>query len=317
MNKYRKIILVAGTGQIGQALKRYFEPLCDEIIILTRGKNRVHKNITYLNWNAQSSGAWFSSLENADMIINLAGKNVNCRYNEKNKKAIFDSRTQSIEALGEAISQCKVKPKLWIQCSSATIYRHAQDRPMTEEKGEIGEGFSVEVCKKWEKTFWEESKRFKEMRKVILRTSLVLSKEEGVFPRLEKMVKYGLGGKQGSGNQMVSWIHEGDVCGIVEWILNHNEIKGEINCTAPVPLTNKDFMQAFRHVIGVKIGLPAPKWLLEAGAFFIGTETELILKSRWVIPEKIQNFGYVFKFPRIEEAVRNILSEEYNYSISR
>src|SRR6185503_8128890 len=163
-------------------------------------------------WNAKATGPWSNSLEGADMLVNLAGKNVNCRYTEKNKKEIFDSRTQSVEALAQAVATCKIVPKLWVQCSSATIYRHAEDRSMTEANGEYGEGFSVEVCKKWEKTFHDLTLNFTGMRKAVLRTSLVLSKNDGVFPRLKKLTRLGLGGKQGNGRQWVSWIHEADVC---------------------------------------------------------------------------------------------------------
>lgn len=246
-------------------------------------------------------------LENVDLLVNLAGKNVNCRYNEKNKREIFDSRTNAIHALSEAIKKCDQAPKIWIQCASATIYRHAEDRPMTELNGEIGEGFSVEVCKLWEKTFFEKTEAFTKTRKIILRTSLVLGKTDGVFPRLKNLVKFGLGGKQGKGEQWVSWVHELDVAGMIEWIAGHDEVNGIINCTSPQPLKNSEFMKIIRKIYGFPFGLPAPSWLLELGAILIGTETELILKSRWVLPEKISKSGYTFKLPTLKESVTHIL----------
>ena len=293
---------------MGKAICSYFKEQADEIIILSRGPERTEKNLRFIFWDGKNPGPWVEEIEGAEVLINLAGKNVNCRYNEKNKKEIFDSRTNSIEALARALEKCRVRPEIWIQSASATIYRHAEDRPMTERNLEIGEGFSVEVCKKWEKTFWDQTAQFPEMRKVILRTSLVLGKKEGVFPRLKNLTIFGLGGKQGNGNQMVSWIHESDVAGLVEWVLRHPEMNGFINCSAPFPIKNRELMRSIRKCLGVPFGLPAPAWLLELGAILIGTETELILKSRWVLPEKLLNSGYRFKFPDIESAIDNIVN---------
>lgn len=308
MKKYTKIVLAGGTGQIGQALCKHYKDQADEIIILSRSAEKQIDNLHYLNWDGKTLGDWATAIDGADMLINLAGKNVNCRYNEKNKKEIFDSRTNSIEVLAKAVAHCKQAPKIWLQCASATIYRHAEDRPISEEDSEIGTGFSVEVCKKWEKTFWEQTENFKEMRKIVLRTSLVLGPTEGVFPRLKNLVCLGLGGQQGNGKQWVSWIHEKDVCGIIDWTYDHPEIKGTLNCTAPVPLQNKAFMDVIRKAFKMPVGLPAPKWLLEIGAFIIGTETELILKSRWVLPTRLINAGYRFKYAEADAAIKEILN---------
>lgn len=308
MKKYHKLILAGGSGQMGTAIKNHFKDLADEIIILSRSAKPQQDNVKTIEWDGKTVGDWYKELENTDILINLAGKNVNCRYNKKNKKEIFDSRTNSIDSLSEAVKKCHVAPKLWIQCASATIYRHAEDRSMNEVNGEIGEGFSVEVCKRWEKEFSERTINFKETRKVILRTSLVLGKTEGVFPRLKNLVRFGLGGKQGNGRQWVSWIHETDVAGMVEWIAEHNKIDGVINCTSPYPLQNKPFMKVIRQIYGMPFGLPAPTWLMELGAFVIGTETELILKSRWVVPDKIKESGYQFKLPLLQDAIRQILN---------
>lgn len=308
MKLYKKIVLAGGTGQIGQALCGFYKNAAEKIIILSRGPGKQDENLYYIQWDGKNQGSWSKEIDGADMLVNLTGKNVNCRYNEKNKKEIFDSRTNSIQALTEAITTCKEAPGLWIQGASATIYRHAEDHPMTEEGGEIGEGFSVEVCKKWEKTFWEQTADFKDMQKAVLRTSLVLGKKEGVFPRLGNLTRFGLGGRQGNGKQWVSWIHETDVCRIVEWIANHPEVNGTINCTAPGPVKNKDFMAVIRKAYGMPLGLPSPEWLLEMGAIIIGTETELILKSRWVLPEKLLKTGFQFQYPDISSAIDEIVS---------
>ena len=308
MNQYKKIILAGGTGQIGNALCHYFKDYAEKVIVLSRTQNKTDGTIHYVKWDGKYSGTWASELNDADILINLAGKNVNCRYNVKNKKEIFDSRTNSIRALAKGLSLCEKAPKLWIQCASATIYRHAEDRAMTEDDHEIGQGFSVEVCKKWENTFWEETKSIIGMRKVVLRISLVLSPNEGVLPRLRNLTKFGLGGIQGNGQQFVSWIHEKDVVAIAAWLAENPEIEGTFNCTSPYPIPNKVFMAICRKNYGMPFGLPSPKWLLEIGAKIIGTETELILKSRWVLPEKLLKFGYQFQYPKLNEAIKSLVN---------
>ncbi len=310
MKQIKKIVLAGGSGQMGTAMRDYFQDKAEEIVILSRTTARNFGNVRTVYWDGKTAGAWYTELEDADLLVNLAGKNVNCRYTEKNEKEIFDSRTNSVQALAEAIAKCSTAPKLWIQCASSTIYRHAEDRPMTESDGETGEGFSVEVCKRWEKAFWEKSAPFSRTRKVVLRTSLVLGREEGVFPRLKTMTLFGLGGKQGSGRQWVSWVHEADVAGMVDWIVLHPEIEGPVNCTSPEPLQNKTFMRMIREAMGVRLGWPAPAWLLELGAFFIRTETELILKSRWVLPEKILKHSYMFRYPHLQQALAQILEKD-------
>ena len=307
MKTYKKIVLLGGTGQIGKALIRFYKDKAIEINVFTRGLSRSEGNVNYYNWNGESLTEYVNQFEEVDVLINLVGKNVNCRYTEENKKEIVDSRTKSVIALSEVISKVSTPPKIWIQAASATIYRHSEDQEMTEKNGEIGEGFSVEVCKKWEATFEKEIQQFPSIRKVILRTSIVLSENEGAFPRLKTMTKFGLGGKQGNGRQMVSWIHEGDVVGIIDFIIKNDSIKGTFNCTSPNPISNQLFMKQLRQSLKVVFGLPAPKTLLEIGALIIGTETELILKSRWVIPEKLIELGYQFEYPTIEKAFENLI----------
>jgi len=306
MKTYSKIVLAGGTGQIGKALQCHFSGLSEEIIILTRGGNSTKGNLRFLHWDGKSIGAWKDALRNTDVVINLAGKNVNCRYTEANQKEIFDSRTGSVEALANAFREIGEEPGTWIQMASATIYRHAEDRAQTEANGEEGTGFSVNVCRKWESTFWHETQNFSEMKKVVLRTSLVLSKSDGVYPRLVRMASFGLGGFQGNGRQIVSWIHEEDVIGAIVWILSHARLEGIFNLTAPKPLANQEFMNALRRTLKTNFGLPAPAWLLDLGAFFIRTETELVLKSRWVLPERLLTSGFEFKFPEAEMAFADL-----------
>jgi uncharacterized protein len=294
----QKIIIAGGTGFTGKYLTQKFIDLGYEVIIISR-------QAKHINWN--NSTEIITAVENAVMLINLAGKSVDCRYNEKNKKEIFDSRINTTKILGEAILQCKNPPPLWINSSTATIYRHAQDRPMTESTGEIGSGFSVNVATNWEKSFFD----FKliNTRQVALRMAIVLGKDGGVVQPIKNLVRFGLGGKQGSGNQMFSWIHIEDLYNIIIFLLQHKELQGVFNTSAPNPVTNKIVMQVFRKNLKMPLGLPTPKWLLKIGAVFIKTETELVLKSRWVIPESLLQAGFVFKYKTIDEALKNILTD--------
>lgn len=306
MKTYSKVVLAGGTGQIGTALQTHFSPLADEVVVLSRGNHPSSGNIRFVRWDGKTVGDWKEALLNTNVLINLAGKNVNCRYTEANQKEIFDSRTKSVEALAQALDEIGDQPGVWIQMTSATIYRHAEDRAQTETNGEEGTGFSVDVCRKWESVFHHQTRRFGRMQKVVLRTSLVLSKNEGVYPRLVRMAAFGLGGRQGNGRQWVSWIHEADVTGAIEFILSHSDLEGTFNLTAPQPVQNDLFMKKLRKSLNSPVGLPAPAWLLDIGAFFIRTEPELVLKSRWVLPERLLNAGYPFRFPEVDTAFENL-----------
>lgn len=312
----RKIIIAGGTGFIGQELIKHFIKT-DEVVVLTRGLRNVQtnsyqqhdttdeENLRYVNWDAVSRGKWVTELEGAAMVINLCGKSVNCRYTRKNKEEIFISRTQPTTALGEAIRNCIAPPKLWINASSATIYRHATDRPQDEYNGEIENDFSVQVCKAWEKSFFDTRTPF--TRKVALRMAVTLG-SGGVIVPYFNLLKFGLGGHQGSGKQMYSWIHIKDTCNIIDWIYSHPEIEGVYNASSPNPVNNNVFMKTLRKITGHKFGLPAYEWMLKIGAGIIGTETELILKSRWVLPAKLLESGYKFEYETIDKAFTEIVN---------
>jgi uncharacterized protein len=305
-----KIVIAGGTGFIGQAMADSFGKE-NEIIILTRNRQQAatttaHSNPRYIWWNGKDTGPWIQELDGAHLVINLSGRTVNCRYNEKNKREIFDSRTQATEAIGAAIRKAAVPPKLWINAGSATIYRHAEDRPQDEYNGEYKNDFSVQVCKLWEKVFHEERTPF--TRKVILRIAITLG-HGGVMTPYFNLLKFGLGGQQGNGRQMYSWVHIADVCRTVEWAYMHKEIEGVYNCAAPNPVSNKVFMQHLRKVTGTRVGLPAHTWMLKVGAAIIGTATELVLKSRWVVPTRLLETGFVFQYPELEGAFRQIVDE--------
>ena len=292
----KKIVIAGGTGFIGQYLNKRFTEEGFEVLIISRDANHI-------NWN--DTPGIIDSLEGAEALINLAGKSVDCRYNEKNKSLIVNSRVESTRKLQFLIDQCRMPPKLWINSSTATIYRHSEDKAMDEDTGEIGSGFSVEVAKAWEKEFFE--KPAANTRKVALRIAITIGKNGGVMKPYINLVKYGLGGRQGSGRQMFSWIHIEDLFRAIRFVMDNDDMKGIYNCSAPNPVTNKIFMKEIRNILKPLFYLPSPKFLLKIGAYFINTETELVLKSRWVIPRKLMKKGFVFKFPTIDSALKNIL----------
>ncbi|KAB8137804.1 TIGR01777 family protein [Gracilibacillus oryzae] len=292
----QKVVLAGGSGFIGTYFKEKLEELDYEVVFISRRKSAI-------TWDDQAGMT--EALENAEMVINLAGKSVNCRYNEKNKHEIMTSRVGTTRLLGDAIKKCTNPPKLWINSSTATIYRHAEDRPMTEANGEYGTGFSVEVAQKWERAFF--SFDLQDTRQVALRTSIVLGQDGGVITPYKNLVKFGLGGIQGNGQQMFSWIHVEDLFQICLFLKDRSDLEGAFNCSSPNPIQNYVFMNALRQELHRPYGLPAPRPLLELGATVIRTESELVLKSRWVVPERLLKAGYEFQFPTIRGALADIL----------
>jgi uncharacterized protein (TIGR01777 family) len=303
--KNKKIVIAAGTGFIGTGLVDYFGN-DNDIIILTRQPKADHGRVTYVKWDARTLGDWCRHLEKTDLLINLAGKSVNCRYTAENKQEIFDSRTNATAILGAAIRTLQQAPSLWINAASATIYRHAEDRPMDEFNGEIADDFSVQVCKRWEATFHDAE--VPHTRKALLRIAVTIGHQGGVMEPYLNLIKFGLGGHQGSGKQRFSWVHIDDVCRMMAWLYEHPELDGAFNCSAPHPVSNKEFMRTLRKAGGHLFGLPAPAWMLRIGAQLIGTETELLLKSRWVLPTRALQAGFVFQYPKLQPAMENIIS---------
>lgn len=294
----KKVVLAGGTGFIGDYFQRNFENLGYEVKMISRQPG-------YIQWDDQAG--MIEALEEADLLINLAGKSVNCRYNEANKRAIMNSRIETTKKLGNAVLACKNPPKVWMNSSTATIYRHAEDRPMTEGNGEIGTGFSVDVAKNWEHAFF--SFALPETRQIALRIAIVLGKDGGVMTPYRNLAKFGLGGHQGKGSQMFSWIHVEDLFQLVLFLNERTDLTGVFNCSAPNPVRNRELMETLRKRMDVPFGLPAPKPLLELGATVIKTETELVLKSRWVIPERLEQEGFVFAFQTLDSAFKDILGK--------
>lgn len=305
----RRIILAGGSGFLGTALARKFTSRGDDVIVLTRSPQNRSDDVREAAWDAKSLGDWAALLDGADVVINLTGRSVDCRYTERNRRAITASRVDSTRAVGQAIARCTKPPRVWLNASSATIYKHTFDRA-ADETGETGatpeakDEFSLQVIYQWERAFAEATTPA--TRKVALRTTMVLGSESGVFPVLRRLTRLGLGGKMGSGRQYMSWIHVEDFSRAIEWLIEHEELSGPINLAAPNPVTNAEMMRLMRKTCGVPVGLPATRSMLEIGAFFLRTETELILKSRRVVPGKLLASGFQFHFPEIENALRNL-----------
>ena len=297
----KKLIIAGANGFMARYITRHFLALGWEVVGLARREEGLDKGCRYVHWDGESLQAWAAEVDGADALINLVGRSVNCRYTTKNKAEMMNSRVESTKLLAEVVRQCAQPPEVWLNSSTATIYRHAEDRPQGDE-GEIGRGFSVEIAKAWERAFFEADTPAG-VRKVALRTAMVMADEKGtVFDYLLSLAKCGLGGKVGSGQQMVSWIHAEDLCRSIEWLVNHPEIDGTVNLTAPDPLTNAELMRHFREAAGMPLGLPATRWMAEVGAFVLSTEAELVLKSRWVVPTRLQSHGFVFKHPEFNPA---------------
>ncbi|QLG45996.1 TIGR01777 family oxidoreductase [Costertonia aggregata] len=301
----QKLVIAGGSGFLGNAIITYFEDKFDTIIVLTRGKSCTKANVRYVTWDAKSLSDWQHEIDGCEVLINMAGRSVDCRYTEQNKKMILDSRVDATQILGEAITKAKNPPKIWLNSSTATIYKHSLHEKMSEENGEIGSGFSVNVAKAWEKSLFESVTP--KTRKIALRTSIVLGKNGGALTPIKKLAKFGLGGKQGDGNQKFSWIHVNDFVRSIDFIIQNNFINGPVNIVAPEPTTNAKLMQLVRRTVGVGFGLPAPKWLLEIGAVCIRTETELILKSRNVVPKKLLDAGFTFRYRTLKEALKETI----------
>ncbi len=287
-----KIIIAGGTGYLGQLLTSHFQKdKKNQIFILSRHQKLNSENIKYLQWDGKSEEYWASFLENTDVLINLTGKSVNCRYTKENKEEIYRSRIDSTNILCRVIQQLQNPPKVFIQSSSATIYRHSEDKIMTEKNGKIGIDFSMDVCKKWEMIF--NSYDLPKTKKIITRTSIVLGNKGGAFPIIKRLTRFGFGGKQGSGKQFISWISEEDYVRSILYLINQE--KGVYNVCAPNPLMNETFQRKLRKKLKVFFGFNTPKWCLKIGAKIIGTEPELLLKSRRVYPEKLLKTGFQFQ----------------------
>lgn len=305
----KKIILFAANGFIGESIIKYVTRYHPDFQIVAVSRNSIPNlphPMKHVIWDGRTKGEWINELEGADLVINLAGKSVNCRYTEKNKSGIFASRLDSTRIIGEAIQDCKHKPACWINIASATIYAHSLENPNTEKDGIIGKGFSVNVCRAWEKQFFA----FKDLptRQILLRSTIVLGKNGGVYPVLKRLTRLGLGGKMGTGNQFISWIHIHDFCKALFFLFENKQSSDIYNLGAPNPIRNKDFQMELRKSLGIPYFINQPIWMLKLGALILGTETELILKSRCVLPKNLTDEQFTFDFQTITSCLANLTS---------
>ncbi|MEO0510880.1 MAG: TIGR01777 family oxidoreductase [Verrucomicrobiota bacterium] len=320
MTKPKKIILAGGNGFLGSNLARHLVARGYEVVVLSRRFNTQTEPYRIAFWDGVTKGPWCDELEGAHAVINLSGRSVDCRYNAKNRGHIMESRLFSTRILARAIHDAKAPPAYFVNAASATIYADTRgNTPANDEvNGIIGDGFSVTVCKEWEAEFnrWT----LKQTHKVCLRIAITLGNNAGAMVPLKNLARLGLGGPQGPGTQFISWLHIDDFCGIVEAILE-GHLKGALyNCASPNPMMNRDFMRALReHAggIGNHIGIPMPRWLLEIGARMIQTETELILKSRKVVPRKLLEEGYNFKYPELRPALSTFFKKTQDEMIGK
>lgn len=309
-----KIVIPGGSGQVGQLLARAFQSDGHDVVILTRQLALGAAGRPVL-WDARTSGNWTAELEDADAVINLAGKSVNCRYTSRNREEITRSRVDSTKAIGLAIARAQRPPRLWLQAATATIYAHRYDAAHDEASGVLGgneEGvpetwsFSIDVAKAWERAL-NEAPAAPLTRKLILRSALILSPERGgIFDVLLGLVRHGLGGRMGNGRQYISWIHGADFIRAIYWLIAHENLEGVVNLASPNPLPNAEFMRVLREAWGTRLGLPASEWMLEIGTYLMRTETELVLKSRRVIPGRLLQDGFQFAFPDWNDAARDL-----------
>lgn len=291
----KKVVIAGGTGFIGTYLAKRFEENGYTVLVVSREAQQVSWKPVELT----------EALEGAELIVNLAGKNINCRHNEANRKAIIDSRVNTTLWIGNALEACVKPPKLWVNASATGIYKPSYNKVMTEDETELGNDFLAEVVREWEKTFF--GFELSDTRQVALRTAVVLGRNGGALKPLVMLSCFGLGGKQADGNQLLSWIHIEDYFQTLLFLVKNPIVKNVVNCTSPTPVSNKEFMRMLRKILNVRIGIPAPEFAIRLGAKVIGTEAELILNSSNVIPKRLLEAGFRFRFPSPELALDDLL----------
>lgn len=305
-----RILIPGGSGQVGSILARRFHAQGHEVTVLSRYPQNMPWRT--LPWDGETAGVWTHLLNSTDIVINLAGRSVDCRYTESNRAQILRSRLDSTRIVGEAIAAAATPPKLWLNASTATIYKHSMDRDQDDLSGEIGDAlpwnFSIEVATKWEDAFF--AAPTPQTRKVALRSAMTMSPDAGgVFSVLSRLVRLGLGGAAGSGEQFVSWLHHRDFTRAIDFLIEHEELDGAVNLCSPHPLPNREFMAHLREAWQQPFGLPAQAWMIEIGAFFLRTESELILKSRRVVPTRLLEAGFHFQYPNWREAAQQLVAD--------
>ncbi|HUH51169.1 MAG TPA: TIGR01777 family oxidoreductase [Flavobacterium sp.] len=298
-----KIIIAGGSGFIGRYLSTYFSEKGNQVIVLSRGASQTKGKIKFVHWDGENLSDWKDELEAADVLINLSGKSVAIRYTEKNKKEIYNSRIDSTRVLNKAVRACEHPPKYWFNSSGASMYKTSFTQSRDEHFKEWEDEFLTEVVLDWEKEFFKNADA--RTHKVAMRTSVVLGKTGETYEKLNLLSKIGLGGKQGSGKQIMSWIHLQDYARIIDFCMDKN-LDGVINMASPNPVSNAAVMKAFREVNHMPIGIPTPAFLLKIGAKIMGIEPDLVLKSYNVVSKRLDENGFSFQFPNIKQALTDL-----------
>jgi hypothetical protein len=309
-----RIVIPGGTGQVGTVLGRAFRADGHDVVVLSRRAAAAPWRVVM--WDGATVGPWASELDGADVVINLAGRSVNCRYTPENRAAILRSRVDSTRAVGAAIARSARPPRLWLQASTATIYAHRFDAPNDEATGIIGGhepdapdtwNFSIDVATAWEQAARERA--LSETRLVLMRSAMVMSPDAGgIFATLLGLARVGLGGAVAGGRQYVSWVHERDFIRSLYWLMDREELSGAVNIAAPNPLPYRQFMRVLRRAVRVPVGLPATRWMVEIGTWAMRTESELVLKSRRVVPGRLVESGFRFEYPEWPAAAADLVS---------
>jgi uncharacterized protein (TIGR01777 family) len=306
-----KIVIPGGTGQVGAVLDRALTAAGHDVVVLTRRPTRPGE----VRWDGETPGPWTEEMDGSDVVINLAGRSVSCRYTPANLREMMDSRVRSTRVVGQAIAAAARPPRLWLQMSTATIYAHRFDAPNDERTGVVGGtepgvpgywSYSVDIARAWEAE--QQAADTPHTRRVALRSAMVMSPDRGgVFDVLSWMTRLGLGGPVAGGNQYISWIHDRDFVRAVDFLVDREDLSGPVNLAAPGALPQRAFMRELRSAWGVPLGLPATRWMAEIGAWALRSDTELLLKSRRVAPGRLLDAGFTFTGPEWAKAADDLV----------
>ncbi|MGB0371944.1 MAG: TIGR01777 family oxidoreductase [Opitutales bacterium] len=302
--KHEKIIIAGGSGFIGQALTQNLLERGYEVAILTRRPKADPSGAQQVLWDGKTLGPWAAELDGARGIINLTGKNVDCRYTANNRREILESRLDSVRVLGKVFRQSKKPPKFWIQAATTAILGDAGEE-LRDESASPGHGFSPEVAMAWEQAFNDED--IPHARKVLFRISFVLGRDGGALNRLKWVTRCFLGGAVGSGKQYYSWIHIDDLNEMFHWAIERESIEGLYNATGLNPVRNAEFMSELRAIMRRPWAPRAPTWLVRLGCCLLRTEPELALRGRNCIPRRFVEAGFQHQFPTLKQALRNLI----------
>jgi uncharacterized protein (TIGR01777 family) len=310
-----KVVIPGGTGHLGRVLGRAMAGRGDEVVVLTRREAEPEPGVRHVRWDGRRAGPWTAEVDGSDVVVNLAGRSVNCRYTRANLREMWNSRVDSARVVGGAIERAARPPRVWLQMSTATIYAHRHDAPNDETTGVLGGdepdvpaywAYSVDIARAWERE--QRLADTPHTRKVALRTAMVMSPEPGgAFEMLLRLARLGLGGPVAGGAQYLSWIHEDDLLRAIDFLVARDDLSGPVNLAAPEPLPYRDFLRDLRAAAGVPFGLPATRWMAEIGAFLLRSDTELLLKSRRVVPGRLLEAGFAFDHPEWPAAAADLV----------